>query len=242
MKKLLIALRVSVIFILIVSFGSCDPRSGGVGGGGTIPPPVAAKINNVTTSPSSAFTLTGMPVNTAVTFVVDVVGNPTPTLTVNNVSFSGTVYNAPASYNTSSYNFVASNSAGSGTWKSDIVITVHPTFAQIVGADSVSWLLTSITGRPVGSNDPPFEYITPCQKTWVYTFRKDLACRDDHGACGGGVSRYTTFKFDISSPTPKILDNLSSSFTWQDVTFATGKMMFTSIKDGMITVRTYNRL
>ncbi len=197
MKNLKNALGMSVLFILILFFASCGPSSSP--GGHVDPNPAPAKISNVLVTPTQNIVLTGMPAQNNVNISVTADGFPKPSISINGIS--GSSFTTPNLFNSTSYNVSASNSVGTDSKKVDITVTVHPTFSQIVGLDSSLWDFTSFKIQNL--RDPamttPVEVITPCQKGYVFTFRKDLTSKVDRGQCGGGVTDGATFKFDISA-------------------------------------------
>ncbi len=100
------------------------------------------------------------------------------------------------------------------------IVTLHPQFEKIVGTDPLAgkkWRLDSILARPVGGTGPYADHTDTCQRTYVYTFYRDLSSKIERGACVGGLSSPGTFTFDAANM--KILDNLSSSTRWQTVSF-----------------------
>lgn len=202
MKKII---ALGVIFIPIMFFVSCDPRSGGAGGGGPIEPPAVntpAKIGSVSVSPSTSIVLTGMnPIN-KVTITASATGNPTPSITINGVS--GSQYTSDTLFVSKSFPISANNGVGSpDVTVANVVVTVDPTFAKLCGntMSGRSFKLISATAQPVGGGTVT-NIMTPCLEDDVVTFWCNGKVQINYGSavgCTTGLSQTVSFWFNPST-------------------------------------------
>lgn len=204
MKKLTLLLMVSAIIIAACSKGSAP------GGPVTPPPPapVAAKISSISVAPSSSIVLTGMNPSNRVTVNVTAIGNPTPSITINNVS--GAQYTSPDLFESASFPISASNGVGSpDVSAANVIVTIDSIFQKLAGTSMAgrSFRMIAATRQPIGGGTVT-DIMNDCLRDDVFTFYPNCTNQTNHGnvaGCPTGLSLFYKYEFNSSNPNNMLL-------------------------------------